>query len=508
MNGRRRALLHEVLSEAAARWPDAPAFADPAEACTFAELDRWADAVAAAIGPPREPGEPMGVLVDRTVAGVAAIYGVLRAGGAYVPLDPAAPPARRLRIAEEARLRVVATVPSLADQCPPVERVVPVDRAGRGERGPRPAAPTVIESDPAYVLFTSGSTGTPKGVVVSHRAALAFVEWAASAFEVGPSDRVCAQAPFHFDLSVFDLFSSVAGGAATALMPRQTAVFPRAAASFAAAQGATIWYSVPTLLIGCLAKDALRPDALSSLRLLLYAGEPFPKPALVRLLRALPGVEVCNLYGPTETNVVTWERLTAEEVDARQDDTPTIGWPVPGARLTVVGEDGRVVPDGEVGELWVEGPSVTSGYLNRPELDAGVLVASAVRPGSLAYRTGDLVRVGEDGRLSFLGRRDAQVKTRGYRVELGEVEHAVSAFPGVEQAVAVAVPDDEVGARIAVFVVGPVDEGPLRAHCARTLPHYMIPEHVELLSAVPTTSSGKVDRSQLRTLASSRPWPT
>jgi acyl-coenzyme A synthetase/AMP-(fatty) acid ligase len=234
----------------------------------------------------------------------------------------------------------------------------------------------------------------------------------------------------------------------------------------------------------------------------LFAGEVFPTKYLRRLMKLLPHVRFSNLYGPTETNVCTWYDVPPLP---EADDPIPIGHAIEGDEVFAVTEDGRVAADGEAGELYVRGATVMAGYWADPDKTGRVLVPNPVsgsRPG-LVYRTGDLVRRRADGEYLFLGRRDAQVKTRGYRVELGEIESAIYAHPAVEECAVVAVPDELVTNRIKAFVVARhrLGEPELAAFCLQRIPRYMVPETVEFRSSLPKTSTGKVDRQALRTAA-------
>jgi amino acid adenylation domain-containing protein len=369
-----------------------------------------------------------------------------------------------------------------------------------------------LEGDLAYILYTSGSTGEPKGVVHTHRNALAFVEWAGDTFEVTAADRLANHAPFHFDLSTFDLFAGARAGASVYPLPPRIAAFPAAVARAWSEQRLTVWYCTPSTLVLLLQHGGLASQDLSALRVLLFAGEVMPVKHLRTLMSLAPGARFANLYGPTETNVCTWYEVPGPP----GDDAPLpIGRPCCNDEALVLDEQLRPVPDGGVGELWVRGATVMQGYWGRPDRSALALQTLEVAPGitDRAYRTGDLVRRRPDGNLEFLGRRDHQVKTRGYRVELGEIETTLLRHPAVAEAVVLAIPDEEVTHRLKAAVVPKAgaapDEADLKQHCAHTLPRYMVPERVEVLAALPRTSSGKVDRRALTQAMSTpgRPAP-
>jgi amino acid adenylation domain-containing protein len=513
-------LLHERLTASAERDQHAPAVVDGDRNLTYGELEQRANGLAHVLvehGISR--GDRVGLFLEKSLESLVGIYGILKAGALYVPLDPAAPAARLGYIAADAGLRCLissrAKAPvweELLQAGAPLETVVALDAeeaveapeglrvlgehdlAGGTETPPRPAQ---TEDDLAYILYTSGSTGQPKGVMLSHRNALAFVDWGVREFQVAASDRLSSHAPLHFDLSIFDLYAASSAGAAVVLVPSEMSVFPLNLARFIADRRISVWYSVPSILTMLVLRGQLEEADLSALRMILFAGEVFPAKYLQQLMEILPEVRFANLYGPTETNVCTWY-----EVPHTSEAPPAIpvGRAIDDVSVFAVDEHGARVPSGEVGELCVTGPTVMHGYWNDAERTARSL--SVERDGDAearTYRTGDLARLEPSGDWLLLGRRDAQIKSRGYRIELGDIEAAINEHPSVIECAAVAVPDDVVTNRIKVFVSpDDVDEKELQRFCLERLPRYMVPEVWELRDELPKTSTGKIARSVLQ----------
>lgn len=491
--------LIDALFRQAQASPHRPAVSDGTTALSYGQLAEAAGAIAAGlrrqgIAPPSR----VALLFPKSTAAVAAICGVLWAGATYVPLDPQAPPARLAQLLKNAAPALLLVDPALqvaaAELAPPGLPTLSPGELLAERTALRPPHPVEKEA-PAYILFTSGSTGQAKGVVISHRAALAFVRWAAAYVDVRPGDRLAGHAPFHFDLSIFDLFGALYGGATICLVPSPVALFPTTLAGWIAEQKITHWYSVPTALVRLVQFGRLEERRFPALRHILFAGEPFPPAALNRLRSLVPGPGYHNLYGPTETNVCTAYTLGDEATDG----AIPIGYPVCGDAVRVVDERLRPVAAGEEGELLVSGPTLMSGYWGDPALSAQRLLPHPQRPDETCYRTGDRARLDAQGRLWFLGRRDRQVKSRGYRIELDEVETALLGLAGVTAAVVEARPHPDIGTELVAWVetdsVAPATA--LEAALRRQLPAYMLPAHWHLLAALPRTSTGKIDRQQL-----------
>jgi len=513
-------LLQQLLTESVQRHPDKPAVRARGRSVTYGELDVRSSQLARLL---RErgvaPGDRVGLFFPKSIESAIAMLGVLKAGAIYVPLDPHAPVRRVAAIAEDCGVRGLITTPERLAALPLRDLACAVLVSGEApatgdvraipqipwsalETLPATAPPeSAIESDLAYILYTSGSTGTPKGVMLTHRNALTFVDWCAAAFRIGPDDRLSNHAPLHFDLSVFDVYNTLAAGATVSLIHEEITVFPQRLAALLEDHGITVWYSVPSALVYLLLHGDLAARDLDHLRLILFAGEVFPMKYLRQLADLLPRAELYNLYGPTETNVCTYHRVDRFRL-AGQERLP-IGRACANTETVVLDEQGNLVPTGGTGELYVRGPSVTPGYWGDADKSRRALVDDPRPPhrGEKLYRTGDLVTFDAHGEYLFLGRRDNQVKSRGYRIELGDIEAALYSHPGVVEAAVVAVPDEDIGSRLRAYVALRVGESvsptALQAHCAARVPRYMVPEHIEVRGELPRTSTGKTDRTRL-----------
>jgi amino acid adenylation domain-containing protein len=533
-------LLQHLLTHSAARAARRPAVAFGERFLTYAELDSLSNQVARALlAQGVAPGDRVGILAPKSAAAVVALFGALKAGACYVPLDPKSPAGRLITIMNDSGMTVVLADQATAKQAAAMAGSVPRLRAvvvtgphwGReATAGPEPGttsqevapapldtvpwdavlaepaaalgADLAIDTDLAYILYTSGSTGTPKGVMISHRASLTFVEWAAACTGLGEQDRVCSPAPLHFDLSVFDIFASCKAAACMAVVPEMTSIFPARLARWLEDAQISVWYSVPSVLTMLVTYGSLRGFDLSRLRAIIFAGEVFPAKHLTRLMAELPGARYLNWYGPTETNVCTWYEVAGGSAGLTA--------PVPIGKacantgaFAVTSEGSRVAKPGEEGELYVRGSGLMSGYWGQQEKTRQVLVGNPFQAAydEPAYRTGDLVTLDDEGNFVFLGRRDGMVKTRGYRVELGEVETALYAHPAICEAVVLPVPDELLGSRLRAVICADGPGGLTREevldHCRRRLPGYMVPDVVEFCEALPRTSNGKVDRVRL-----------
>ena len=483
--------LHDAIAARAALAPDTPAVVAPDGELTFAELDALGNRLARrlqrlGVGPEAR----VGLLLERSVATVAAVVGTWKAGGAYVPLDPASPPERIAALLDDAGIRVVVTQARLAASLPPGVAVVRLDEGVDEDASPVEAGTGPLNA--AYVIYTSGSTGAPKGVVVQHRSAMnlaAALEHAVYGREA--PTRVSMNGPYTFDTSVKQLVQLV-HGRTLHVIPEEARYDAAALAEVLRRGGVQVLDCTPAQLRLLLAGGLLRDGGLA-LTDVLVAGEAIDE-ALWAELAGSERPVFHNLYGPTECTV------DASLCQIRSaGPVPVIGRAVANARLYVLGSALQPLPVGMAGELYVGGAGVARGYLGRAGMTAEKFLPDpfAPAPGARMYATGDRARRRADGSVEYLGRADYQVKVRGFRIEPGEVEAALLSHPAVRQAVVVALDDGE-SKRLVGYVAGSgaaPDE--LRAHLAARLPGYMVPSALVALDALPLTRNGKIDRRAL-----------
>ncbi|ADB33185.1 amino acid adenylation domain protein [Kribbella flavida DSM 17836] len=491
--------LHTPLAEHARRTPDAPAVITLERTISYAELDVTVNRLGRLLrAAGAVPNRLVAIHLDKGWQQIAAAHGILASGAAYLPMDAAWPVERLHRLVDQAEIELVVTHSALVDgaQWPAHVRVVCVDR-DLEDGDAQPLEPVQQPADLAYVIFTSGSTGTPKGVMVDHRGALNTIVEANLRFRVGPDDRCFAVSPLHFDLSVYDVFGMTQVGGAVAVpgpMP-----FPPHWLELMKKAGVTFWNSVPTLMEMAVseAEAAGTPEAFAPLRTVVLAGDWIPLPLPDRIRALNPRTSVISSGGPAETCI--WSVIyPIDEVDPEWTSIP-YGKPMANQRYHVLAADLSHRPTWVPGEIYTASEvGLAQGYWGDPELTARKFVE--LPSGGRAYASGDLGRYLPDGNIEILGREDFQVKIRGVRIELGEVEAAVRSCPGVDTAVVVAggTPGESFLHAYVVWATGQTgDLDRLREHLTGILPGYMLPHRITVLDELPLTRNAKVDRLAL-----------
>lgn len=464
----------------------------------------------------------VGILSCVKKESIASVIGCLKIKCTYVPLDESSPIERLKHIIENTKLDVILIDPywiekfsSLFD-CPQVskvillndynhidclnEKILPYQELFNYSDTEIPTYNQVCD-DLAYILHSSGSTGIPKGIMLTHRNARTFVDWMQKEFNLQESDIVMSRAPFKFDLSIFDIFNTFKVGATLICYDwnkkREGDQKHIDYVNLMERMKATILYTTPSTFISLMNRGLLDKASLT-LRTIMYAGEPFPIPQLRKLSRILPNTKIANIYGPTETNIITYYWIN--EIPTDDTDSIPLGYVVDDTEIIIVSEDQKHMCEPfELGELWCRGGTVTIGYLGLKEKTLENLVLSPFHSfPAYFWRTGDYGFIDNEGLLHYRGRRDHMVKVKGFRIELGEVENSISGYPGIDEFAVVAKKDDKYGNRLYCYFSClkscTISISSLVEYVQRKLPEYMIPYKFVELKTLPKTSSGKIDR--------------
>lgn len=520
-----RYLLHDVFTETVNLTPENTAIVmEDNSTISYAELDslsnKFAHLFARLKGDIRD-NPYIGIISPVHIKSIASIIGTLKIGCAYVPLDEYSPVDRLSHIIDNTRLDIVVVdeewyerhldlfkkdqikfvivLNQKGNEVFGFSKCVVYDEVMNQSGSPLPEI-NQVSDDLAYILHSSGSTGIPKGIMLTHRNARTFVDWMQKEFKLTQQDIVMSRAPFKFDLSVFDIFNTFKSGATLVCYDwnkkRKEERKHLDYVKLMEKEKATILYTTPSTFIALLNRGELGNSKLS-LREIMYAGEPFPTPQLRRLKDTLPKTRIANIYGPTETNIITYYWV---DVIQKDDSSIPLGGVVDDTEILVVSEDSkRICEPDEVGEIWCRGGTVTLGYLGMEEKTKEHLVQSPFHRYPVHFwRTGDFGYRDAEGCLYYKGRKDHMVKVKGYRIEIGEVESAISEYKQIDEFVVVAVPDEKYGNRLYCFLslLGNADnaEVNIKDFLKSKLPEYMIPFKFIFMNVLPKTSSGKVDR--------------
>jgi amino acid adenylation domain-containing protein len=489
--------VHRMFEQCVEKQPAAVALAMERRYLSYENLNKKANQLAHYLrGMGVGPEVRVGVLLERSLDMVTAIFGILKAGGAYVPLDPTYPQDRLTYMLQNSGAPVLLTQESLAKHLPTENtQVVCVDRDRELIEKESTENPQVVQSPGslAYVIYTSGSTGRPKGVAVEHRNLTAFLGWTQEIFDKDDLNGLLAPASICFDMSVFELFAPLVAGGKVILVDNALQVFTMWDAKYV-----TQINAVPSVLDVLLEHGGLPP----SVHTLSFCGEALKSRTVQKSYEHKGVRKIVNLYGPTEDTVFSTFTL----INKGTSDTPLIGRPITNTQVYLLDRYGNPVPVGVAGELHLAGASLSRGYLNRPDLTAERFIPNPFsrEAGARMYRTGDLARYLPDGSLDFLGRMDHQVKVRGFRIELGEIESVLEQHPSVREAVVKAT----AGGLTAYFVSNqdePPSAGDLSAFVQKKVPPYMVPSIFVRLEKWPKTTNGKIDRKALADPDAQRP---
>ncbi|MCB8962713.1 MAG: amino acid adenylation domain-containing protein [Ardenticatenales bacterium] len=523
-------LLTHTIEQSAERLPDQMAFRTDEPGLTYAEfVQRTSQLANLLIELGVRKGDRVGIYLHKSLESALAIYGIMKAGAAYVPIDPSSPPARVELLVRDCGIQHLITqnskLPLLAELLAgglpllsligpdrPVDltncRLIAWTELFASAKESTPHIPGLMEDDLAYIMYTSGSTGKPKGIMHTHRSGLSYAKASAHVYGVGPGDILGNHAPTHFDVSTFDYFAGPLAGATTLIIPEEYMKLPASLSELIQDEGITIWYSVVTALTELLFRGDLENRDLSALRWVKFCGEPFSPRHLRELMALLPNARFSNVYGPAEVNQCSYFHVPPLP-NAYEERHVPIGraWAI--ADSLVVDMDDNEVAPGESGELLIAAPTRMQGYWQQPELTEAGYYRQRPFPGSpfekIFYRTGDIVRLDEQGELDFLGRKDRQIKIRGFRVELDEIEAALTELAGVAEAAVYLLEDEQDELRIEAAVLlqteGATDVTQLGRQLAERLPSYAVPATIHLRDSFPRTGSGKINRRALKELA-------
>ncbi|MBN2525114.1 MAG: amino acid adenylation domain-containing protein [Deltaproteobacteria bacterium] len=518
-------LLHNVFENAVLQFADKTAIVEEnGHTISYDELEKMANKYANIFlkrKSSRQLSPYVGILSNVHIHSIAAVFGALKSGLAYVPLDESSPGERLQKIIDNTGLDVIALDPRFYEKhrelieankkilfvllhphpCTPAADHIDFSTVlltRIEERTPS----NQVSDDLAYILHSSGSTGVPKGIMLSHRNARTFVDWMQKTFQLTSDDVVMSRAPFKFDLSVFDIFNTLGAGATLVCFDWFSKRDNKHAAyvDLMIREKATTLYTTPSTLISLMNRGNLGREGLN-LKKVMYAGEPFPTPFLRRFMNTIPGVPVANIYGPTETNIITCQWIRKPP---KNDEPIPLGKEVDDTEIIVVSENSEQLCDiGETGELWCRGGTVTLGYLGMEEQTKKHLVKSPFHK-SPAYfwRTGDFGYRDSNGILHYCGRRDHMVKVKGFRIEIGEVESALAKDNNLDKACVVAIPDSKYGNRLYCFYTSlngaSYNEEDVEKNLFQHLPAYMMPYRYIQKREMPMSSAGKIDRILLQ----------
>lgn len=493
------------LDETAKRFPDKTAYADEKKEITFCELRERARDIACELTQRGLFKKPVAIFLEKGVDVLVSFMGAAYSCNFYSPIDVDMPGSRVNKILEVLEPSIVITTAALKDVFAAydykgdfllLEEIFSSQERDRAkEEKLEEARRRGIDTDLLYVLFTSGSTGVPKGVTINHRAVIDYIDWVTETFAITEKDSFGNQAPFYFDNSILDIYSTLKTGATTHIIPKNLFAQPVPLLEYLKEKKINTIFWVPSALIVVAKLKAFRNVDLSdTLKRVLFCGEVMPNRQLNVWRKFLPDVQYANLYGPTEiTDACTYYIVDREFAD---EEPLPIGFPMPNTDILVLNEKDEQVTGEEPGELCVRGTSLSMGYYKNPEKTKEAFVQNPLNQAvpELIYRTGDIVRYNERGEIIYLSRKDFQIKHMGHRIELGEVEAAMEQVEEIQRACCIF---DEAGKKIIGFYQGDIDRRSLKKQMGTRLPAFMLPNRFCQVQEIPLTKNGKIDRKEL-----------
>ncbi len=492
------------LDESADRLPEKPAFVDEEKSVTFRELQKQAKALATQMIEKGLFKKPVVVYMEKGVDVLVSFMGAAYSCNFYSPIDVDMPASRINKILEVLSPELVVTTETLKEKFESYDYqgdfliFEEAKDADICEEKINAARQKGIDTDLLYVLFTSGSTGIPKGVTIAHRSVIDYIDWVTETFHITEKDSFGNQAPFYFDNSILDIYSTLKTGATTYIIPKNLFAQPVLLLEYIKEKKINTIFWVPSALIVVAKLKAFRNVDLSdTLKRVLFCGEVMPNKQLNTWRKFLPDVTYANLYGPTEiTDACTYYIVDREFSD---DEPLPIGIPMANTDILVLNEKDEPVTGDEVGELCVRGTSLSMGYYRNPEKTKEAFVQNPLNPfvPEIIYRTGDLVKYNEYGEIIYLSRKDFQIKHMGHRIELGEIETAVSSLEEISLCCCLY---DEKHQRIELFIEAELDKAYINERLSGMIPEYMLPNKVITLKEIPINANGKIDRVKLKEL--------
>lgn len=509
-------LIHSALEFHANSSPQHPALSLQGVEMSYSTLNEKSNQLAnALLENSVELEDRVGIFMHKSLELGISIYGILKAGCAFVPLDPFMPADRLQFIIEDCGIKHLVSNDALSSTIDKLDSGLDLQIYGlesglsfdttswqRVYQYPI-TSPEIIMVDQnlGYIMYTSGSTGVPKGMMHTHLGSNTYARWGVNYVQLTPEDRVASHAPLHFDLSIFDFFSTAQAGATVILVPETVARFPASWSALIDSERISVVFTVPYTLITMYEQGAIDKRDLSSLRWILFGGEPYPPKLLRQLMLRLEHTTFTNVYGPAEAPCCTCFDVPLP--DEGEEEPLPIGLVSANSTDIIIDENDNDCPLNTPGELCIRSTTLTRGYWNRPDLNAQCyLYRESHGPFPLVYfRTGDRVKRAEDGHLRFLGRIGRMVKTRGHRVELDEIESVLTTANGVSEAAAYTIADEfgshTILSAVTIDTNQALTESDLLQHARSKLPPYAVPRQIQILEKMPHTSTGKIDRQML-----------